>query len=139
MLYNVLTVAAETATDYGSAFSGARWSEAGRMMLFGMVMVFAVLVILWAILSILKLCVVGKSPKVEKPKPAPKPKPEKKPAPAPVAPAPIATDDGELIAVLSAAVAAYMASENPDGVPDGAFRVVSFRRVSGGRAWNSKR
>ena len=64
------------------------------------------------------------------------PKAEPKPAPT-VAPAPTATDDAELIAVLTAAIAAYEAEQNPDVTP-ASFRVVSYRRTNGGRSWNAK-
>ena len=46
-------------------------------------------------------------------------------------------DDGALVAVITAAVAAYMA-ESGETVPEGGFRVVSFTRVRGGKPWNSK-
>jgi hypothetical protein len=47
------------------------------------------------------------------------------------------TDDTELIAILTAAIAAYEASCGNEVAPGG-FRVVSFRRANGGKAWNSK-
>ena len=47
-------------------------------------------------------------------------------------------NDAQLIAVLTAAVAAYMAEENGTAPDPNTFRVVSFKRVSSGRAWNSK-
>ena len=105
----------------------------------GMGMVFAVLAILWAILSIFKLIFAGKSPKEPKPvkqKPI-KEKPAEAKAESVTAPTPAAQDDGALIAVITAAVAAYMA-ETGEEVPVGGFRVVSFTRVRGGKPWNSK-
>ncbi len=116
----------------------------------GMLMVFAVLALLWGVLAIFKLVFVGKSPKEQKspkapkaPKektPAAKAQSEKKTAPAPdelmaVLSAAVAAEqnDAQLVAVLTAAVAAHRAAEG-DG---GAFRVVSFKR-QGKRAWNSK-
>ncbi len=104
----------------------------------GMGMVFSVLAILWGVLSIFKVVFAGKTPKEPKKAPVEK-KAEAAPiaaAPAPVA-VPAAQSNDELIAVLTAAVAAYMAEEGTP-VADGSFRVVSFRRVGGGRAWNSK-
>lgn len=99
----------------------------------GMGMVFAVLGLLWAVLSVFKLVFVGKTPKTQKTE-APKPaKAETAPA---TAPTPVA-DDGALIAVITAAVAAYM-EETEGQVPAGGFRVVSFTRVRGARPWNSK-
>ena len=47
------------------------------------------------------------------------------------------TDDTELIAILTAAIVAYESS-NGNEVAPGGFRVVSFRRTNGGKAWNSK-
>ena len=55
---------------------------------------------------------------------------------APVA-APVAeANDAELVAIITAAVAAYMAEEGTEYT--GGFRVVSFKRVRGGRTWNAK-
>ena len=49
------------------------------------------------------------------------------------------SDDEVIAAVIAAAVAAYMADEgNTESAYSGGFRVVSFRRVQGGKAWNSK-
>lgn len=84
-----------------------------KMLLVGMLIVFAVLALLWLSLEISgnifrKLSGTAK-PVVEK-------KPE------PVVTAPVATDDTELIAVLTAAIAAM------ESAPATRFRVVSFRR-----------
>ena len=96
------------------------------------------LAILWLILSVFKLIFAGKTPKEPKPiKEKAEAKKVEKPT-APAAPVAVAAQSNdELIAVLTAAVAAYMAEEGTE-VPDGSFRVVSFRRVKSGRAWNSK-
>ena len=100
----------------------------------GMGMIFAVLGILWAILSLFKLVFVGKTPKEQKEKPQPAPVAVEQRTAVSVAPA---QDDGALIAVITAAVAAYMA-DSGEQVPAGGFRVVSFTRVKGGKPWNSK-
>ena len=122
-------------------FSGEAWSYAGQTALLGMGMIFAVLGLLWAMLSVFKLVFAGKTPK--EPKPAKVKAPSEKPAEkveSKVAPAPVAVaatqDDGALIAVLTAAVAAYMAESGEEYT--GGFRVVSFTRVKGGKPWNSK-
>ena len=101
--------------------------------LVGIAMVFSVLSILWGALAIFKLIFA---------KPAPKKKAEPTPAAEPVnIPEPIvvpsANNDAELIAVLTAAIVAYEASQGNEVTPGG-FRVVSFRRTNGGKAWNSK-
>ena len=128
MMYNALTAAVQ---DLGGAFSPERLALAVQMTLIGMGMIFAVLAILWGVLAIFKLVFA-------------RPEPKKKAEPAPVAaPAPVeeavevVTDDGELIAVITAAVAAYIESEDPAMAQTG-FRVVSFRRANGGKAWNAK-
>ncbi len=85
-----------------------------QMLLIGMLIVFAVLSLLWLLLELLGF--VMRSAKT---------KPAVAPAPAPVfvpqAPAKT-TDDSELIAVLSAAIAAS------ESAPATRFRVVSFKR-----------
>ena len=126
-------------TELGNAFSAERWAYAGRMTLLGMVMIFSVLGLLWAVLSVFKYVMVGKEPK---------PKTEKS-AIAEVLAESVAiaegesnapaADDAELVAVIAAAIAAYRASEGMDTVDASAFRVVSFRRVVSGCAWNANR
>ena len=129
MMYTVLS----TASDMGGAFSAERLALAGQMTLLGMGMVFAVLAILWAVLTVFKLIFAKPEPK-KKAEPAPRSEPV-------VIPEPVAVeeqaDDGELIAILTAAIVAYEASCGNEVAPGG-FRVVSFRRANGGKAWNTK-
>ena len=129
----MLNVAIKALADMGGAFSPERLALAGQMTLLGMGMIFAVLSILWGVLAIFKLIFVRPEKKV---KPAPAPKAEPVVVPEPVV-APAASNDAELIAVLTAAIAAYEASQGNEVAPGG-FRVVSFRRANGGKAWNSK-
>ena len=94
--------------------------------LLGMGVVFSVLIILWAVLAVFKV-IFYKQPKTEKkPAPAkveaPAPAPVAAPAPAPAAPA--EADDAELVAVITAAIAAMM------DAPQTSFRVVSFKRTA---------
>ena len=86
-----------------------------QMLLIGMAIVFAVLALLWGILEL-------SGQIFKKLTGAPAPKVEKKPEPVAVAEAAPATDDLELIAVLTAAVAAM------ESAPAARFRVVSFKR-----------
>ena len=130
----MLSLTAKALSDLGGAFSPERLALAGQMTLLGMGMIFAVLSILWGVLAIFKL-IFAKPEKKAKPAPA-APKAEPVVVPEPVV-APAATDDAELIAVLTAAIAAYEASLGNEVAPGG-FRVVSFRRANGGKAWNSK-
>ena len=116
--------------DLGGMFSSARWAYALRMLVQGMGMVFLVLAILWIVLLIFK--------KAFYQDPAKKPKAEAEAAPAPAAPvveevAP-ATDDGALIAVITAAVAAAIESDPATASQfAGGFRVVSFKKTETNR------
>ncbi len=116
-----------------------RWKLALTVTVVGMLMIFAVLGILWLVLTLSKFIFAGASAQKKDEQPASKAVKTESVAPkatiAPVAPA--AADDAQLVAVITAAVAAYRASEDPDAAHTG-FRVVSYRRANGGRAWNSK-
>lgn len=115
------------------AFSSEAWSKAAEVSILGMVMIFSVLSILWAVLAIFKLMFVGKVKKTEA---VPKTEPQTTSAPV----AEEAADDGELIAVITAAIEAYRATdEGMDSASAGSFRVVSFRRAGAGRPWNSNK
>ena len=87
--------------------------------LLGMGVVFAVLIILWAVLGVFKLVFA---------KPATKKEPAKAPAPVVTeAPATVTVtqpDDAELVAVITAAIASML------DAPETSFRVVSFRRTA---------
>ena len=126
-----ITILAARADGTYVPFSGEAWVEAGKMTFMGMLMVFAVLAILWGVLAIFKLIFAGTSSKAKTATPAPVKVEEKVDT--------VAQDESndELIAVITAAVAAYRSEEGAP-VADGSFRVVSFRRVGGGGAWNSK-
>ena len=135
---NAMLINRALSADYsnlGGSFSSERLALAGQMTLLGMVMIFSVLGLLWGVLAIFQKVMAGRTVK-----PAPAPKSAPAADPAPVA-APVAeSDDNEVIAaIIAAAVAAYMADEgNTESAYNGGFRVVSFRRVQGGKAWNSK-
>lgn len=123
--------------DLGGAFSAERLSYAGEMTLLGMLMVFAVLAILWAVLALFKVVFAKNtdSPKTDKADN----EAVQVTAPAAIVEQPVSsTNDDELIAILTAAVAAYISSEEPSSAYSGGFRVVSFRRADGKRSWNSK-
>lgn len=94
----------------------------GGVFLRGMLTVFAVLCIIWFFLFLVRLLIEKMNGAVEN-------RVQEAPAPAPVAvaaePVAPATDDGELIAVIAAAIAAAEAETGRSG-----FRVVSFHRVN---------
>lgn len=122
-----------------------KFSLSGEMLLRGMGTVFMVLILLFLVLKVFgsvfageetkaaKQAEAAKAPKKEAPKKAePKPAaPAAAPAPAPV-PAPAAQDDRELIAVITAAIAAYQSASGQPNLP---FRVVSFTRKNNASGW----
>lgn len=116
------------------ALSGENLEMLWQTPLLGMAMIFAVLSILWAVLALFKF-IFAKPVKAKKTEPVA----EEEPETVEIVEEPVAdeTDDGELIAVITAAITAYMASEEPNAAPNG-FRVVSFRRANGGKSWNTK-
>ena len=112
---------------------GERAGVAGSVTLLGMVTIFAVLAILWGVIEVLHR-VLNRGGKTDTPAakpaaPVAKPAAEaKKPAQATQTVKATETarrDDGELVAVITAAVAAAMEDEGYTG----GFRVVSFRRT----------
>ena len=112
-----------------------KFSLSGEMLLRGMGTVFLVLAILWGIIALFSVFsgTAEKKPAAEKKPQAPVKKAEPKPEPAPApAPAPAQTDDGALIAAITAAIEAYRAEEGLSGLP---YRVVSFKRKSGRKSW----
>ena len=140
VILNVTALALRPDGTY-TPFSADAIKYALEMTLLGMGMIFAVLGILWGVLALFKVIFArpkkeNKAAEVKSAEPAPVV--ESAPAPT-TAPAPVAeaTDDGELIAILTAAIIAYEAEQNPDA-PIGNFRVVSYRRANGGRSWNAK-
>ena len=107
--------------------------------LVGIAMVFAVLTILWGVLVLFKLIFARpKKDKTQNNKKTDEASKSESTVDATAVVAPIAaTDDSELIAVLTAAIYAYESEQNPNE-PIGNFRVVSYRRTNGGRSWNAK-
>ena len=135
MSWNYLQAFALSIREDGTyaPFSGEAFKYAGEMTLLGMGMIFTVLALLWGVLAIFKLVFAEKAPKTEKPKAAPVAPAE--PTSVEEAASAMATDDTALIAVLTAAVAAYRDAEGESG----GFRVVSFKRASGSRGWNARK
>ena len=126
-----------------------KFSLSGEMLLRGMGTVFMVLIILYIVLKIFgsvfageetkaaKQAEAAKAPKKEAPKkaeskPAPAPSAPAAPAPVSAASAPAAQDDRELIAVITAAIAAYQSASGQPNLP---FRVVSFTRKNNASGW----
>jgi len=104
--------------------------------LLGVGMVFLVLAILWGVLTIFKF-IFAEAPAKKKSDMVEDAQPEAEAEEEIVEPIVYEQNDDELVAVITAAVAAYIASEDPDVASQG-FRVVSFRRTNGGKPWNTK-
>lgn len=118
--------ATEAEEDLGGAFSSARLSMAGLMIIQGMGMIFLVLAVLWIVLLLFKKVFYKESTKPEI-KSVPQPAEAPTPVAAPVSVMP-ATDDGALIAAITAAVSAYIDSDPAlKSQFAGGFRVVSFK------------
>lgn len=112
---------------------GERAGVAGSVTLLGMVTIFAVLAILWGVIEALHR-VLNRGGKTDTPaakpaapaaKPAAEAKKHTQVTQAVKATETARRDDGELVAVITAAVAAAMEEEGYTG----GFRVVSFRRT----------
>ncbi|MBR5453975.1 MAG: OadG family protein [Clostridia bacterium] len=121
------------ATMGNNAPLGERLGLALEVTILGMATVFSVLIIIWAVLSLLRVFMYdipnkkkgeAKQSEVKEAAPAPAP------APAPTQAAP-AADDKQLVAVITAAIAAS------EGKPASSLRVVSFRRAGAPR-WNER-
>ena len=123
------------------AFSPEAWMKAIEVTVVGMLMIFAVLALLWGVLALFKVFFAKDSGNNDKEKAALKKAVETAVEATVVKEEPEAVveaqDDGELIAVITAAIEAYRAAEG-GSENAGGFRVVSFRRASNARAWNRK-
>lgn len=122
---------------------GERFEYALQGTATGMLMVFAVLALLWGIVSLSKVIFYDipnkKKEEVNKTSaPAVVPAPETISAPVTATADEVqASDDGELAAVITAAIAAMIESGDYKNEFVGGFRVVSFKRTTSG-AWNRK-
>ena len=112
-----------------------RAQEALTMVVMGMVMVFLVLAIIMLVLMLMER-VFAKGTSGKKTADAPKPV-SKTPEPVPVPVAPTVSDDGAVIAAITAAISAMLAAENGTESYQGGFRVVSFKRSTRNTPWNS--
>ncbi len=128
-----------TSEELGGFFSAERIEYAISVTIQGMLMVFAVLALLWGVVAIFKVVLHD----------IPEKRAAKKQAlsaavaevaapaeqPAEVVPAP-EEDEGEIVAAITAAIAATLASEEYRDQFASGFRVVSFKRKGG--AWNKE-
>ena len=122
---------------------GERITYGGQVFLIGICTVFAALALLWGVISIFKIFMYDIPQKRIKKKAeeelmahcAESDGVKAAETAAPAAPAPAAkADDAQLIAVITAAIAAY--NTDPETGCALPFRVVSFRRSKGANGWN---
>lgn len=135
---NMIRLAADVNMD-SVMNNGMSWGEkladGGRMILIVMAFVFAVIFLIWLSQTIISFAVVKLSSignkKESTPAPAPAPTVTVEDVPETV------TDDGVTVAVITAAISAYLAAESENGEVK-PFRVVSFKRAKqGNKPWNS--
>ncbi len=113
---------------------GERITMGLSTMIFGMLVVFSVLILLWGILELFHFAfakATSKKPNANATKKEIVP-PAPIPQVAPVVPTP-ATDDGAMIAAITAAIALTLQK------PTTSFRVVSFQRTTKNTPWNQKK
>lgn len=123
-----------TEEDLGGIFSFKRIEYAISVTLMGMLMVFSVLALLWGVIAVFKVFLYDIPEKRKAKKIAlasavaqvAQPEPELAPVPQ--------EDEGEIVAAITAAIAAVLESEEYAGEFASGFRVVSFKRKGG--AWN---
>ena len=133
--YNMLYALSTSADETYKAFSSEAWAKAIQVSVQGMATIFLVLVLMWCVLGIFKLVFAKKEPKVKKESPTP----VVENPPSVAVEECNASDDAELVAIITAAIAAYRASESDGGESADGFRVVSFKRASQNRSWNSRK
>lgn len=125
-----------TNEELGGFFSPMRIEYAVKVTLQGMLMIFAVLALLWGVVAIFKVFLHDIPEKRAASKAAIKAAVAKVAEPEPAAEVlPVAEqDEGEIVAAITAAIAAMLESEEYAGEFASGFRVVSFKRKGG--AWD---
>lgn len=125
-----------TNEELGGFFSPMRIEYAVKVTLQGMLMIFSVLALLWGVVAIFKVFLHDIPEKRAASKAAIKAAVAKVAEPEPAAEVlPVAEqDEGEIVAAITAAIAAMLESEEYAGEFASGFRVVSFKRKGG--AWD---
>ncbi len=115
---------------------GEKLSTGFTVMALGLATVFAVLALLMIVLYLFRIIFYREKKPEPKTTPAPAPKHIEAPAPVKAEPEAPKSDDGALIAAISAAIAAYTSGD--EAFASG-FRVVSFRRAEHASPWNKSK
>lgn len=125
-----------TNEELGGFFSADRVEWAILVSVQGILMVFAVLALLWGVISLMKVFLHDIPAKRAAKKNALTKAVEQAAAPVehPVVLAEPQEDDGEIVAAITAAITVMLQSEEYKGQFESGFRVVSFTRKGG--AWN---
>ena len=138
MMVNQLAAAVN---DLGGAFSPERISYSIEMTVLGVAAVFAVLAIIWFVLSLFKVFLYDIPNKNQNSnnKVQTKTEPTVKQVAPVVKAAPVTDSNDATVAAIMAAISAYIA-EDPELSQQyaGGFRVVSFKRVRQKASWNTK-
>ena len=127
-----------TNEELGGFFSADRIKYAALVSVQGMVMIFVVLSILWGVVALMKV-VFHDIPEKKAAKQAALAQAVAAAAasePEPLAEVAPEQDEGEIVAAITAAIAAMLQSEEYAGQFASGFRVVSFTRKGG--AWNKE-
>lgn len=128
---NQFFLKAASDADLGGFMSPERLELAGQVVLIGLGMVFAVLALLWGILAIFGKVMTRQKKQVSEPASAPEAPAEQTVSAVSEPETAVASveDDGELVAVITAAVAAAIESDEvlSSRFVSG-FRVVSFKK-----------
>ena len=128
-----------TNEELGGFFSAKRIEYAITVTLQGMLMIFAVLALLWGVVSLMKVFLhdIPQKRAAKKQALASAVAEVAAPAEQPAEIAPVADEDeGEIVAAITAAIAVMLQSEEYKGQFESGFRVVSFTRKGG--AWNKE-
>lgn len=125
-----------TAEELGGFFSVERIKYAVSVTVLGVFTVFAVLSILWGVVSLMKVFLhdIPEKRAAKKAELAKTVAEAAAPAVQPEAVAQPTEDEGEIVAAITAAIAAVLQGEEYKGQFESGFRVVSFSRKGG--AWN---
>lgn len=115
---------------------GEKLSTGFTVMALGLATVFAVLALLMIVLYLFRIIFYREKKPEPKTTPAPAPKHIEAPAPVKTEPETPNSDDGALIAAITAAIAAYTSGD--EAFASG-FRVVSFRRAEHSSPWNKSK
>ncbi len=115
---------------------GEKLSTGFTVMALGLATVFAVLALLMIVLYLFRIIFYREKKPEPKTTPAPAPKHIEAPAPVKAEPETPKSDDGALIAAITAAIAAYTSGD--EAFASG-FRVVSFRRAEHSSPWNKSK